>query len=741
MTPSPSPARLLAAVLGGALGAAALVAVGAPVPARFGVLLAFAGTAALCLCRARSSPAERATWGRFALGAGLLGTNALYRMVQLSLDLTGAWSVVPAVLATAALPALYSGLVRWNRGPRLVQRRHEALTGAAAAALVLAALEAWSAHGGPLAGLPLRARLVLELPAAVSAVLLLAAVLTPLSAGVRRDARTWLATVAVVVVVVPVWARALGLSDSTWAPLPMAVAAVLLAVAAARPARTAPAGRRDGALGTGEALVLLLGAVAVLAAAATRVSPLVAALTVTTAVVCAARLVGDLRGLTQLAEVRQQASTDELTGAANRRELMRRIGEVTGRGDQVCLAVLDIDDFGTVNDGLGTSGGDRLLVEVAGRLQGVLRRTCVLGRLGGDDFAVVASAPAGQAPTDPLELGTRLTAAFAEPFTLAGLRLHVTASVGLATTTTDGEQLFLRAEAALRESKRLRAGPVLHDPARHDDTSGQLRLVGQLRQALDRDELVLHVQPQVDVRTGSTVGVEALVRWQHPDRGLLGPAAFVPLAEAHGLIGPLTERVVGLAIAQLADWRAAGVRLRMSVNLSASNLLDEALPERVLARLAEHDVDPADLTLEVTENVFAGDSARVRGVLEELAALGVDLSIDDYGTGWSSVGYLRRLPVGELKLDRSFTADLLTDVRTSAIVGSTIELAHRLGMRVVAEGVEDEATFDELHRLGCDLSQGFWHARPLPAADLPGWLAATGAGAVTAGAPVALPAG
>ncbi|GHE09815.1 putative bifunctional diguanylate cyclase/phosphodiesterase [Klenkia taihuensis] len=735
MTPPPSPARLLAAVLGAAVVVAGLVAAGHPVPARVGVTTAFAGATWLCLRRARSTPAERATWTRVALGAALLGGNALYRLAQLSLDLSGAWSVVPAVLTTAAFPALYSGLVRWNRGHRLLQRRYEAWTGAAAGALVLAGLETWTAHGGPLADRPPTARLLLELPAAVSAVLLLAAVLTPLSAGVR-DPRSWLTTAATSVVVVPVWARALGISEAGWAPLPLATAAALLATAAAMRPRPAPPDRRDGALTAGEALALLLGAVAVLAAAATRVSGVVVVLAGFTTVVCGARLLRGLRGLTQLAEARQQASTDELTGTANRRALLRRIAEVAGRGDQVCLAVLDVDDFGTINDGLGSRGGDQLLVEVADRLQGVLRATCVLGRLGGDDFAVVASAPPGLPPTDPGELGARLTAALAEPFTVGGLRLHVTASMGLAAgSAEDGEQLFVRAATALRESKRLRAGPVLHDPARHDDTSGQLRLVEELRLALVRDELVLHVQPQVDVVTGEPVGTEALVRWAHPERGLTGPASFVPLAEAHGLIGPLTERVVELAVAQLAAWRADGVRLRMSVNLSASNLLDEGLPERLLARLLHHRVDPADLVLEVTENVFAGDSPQVRGVLTALAGLGTELSIDDYGTGWSSLGYLRRLPVGELKLDRSFTADLRTDARTAAIVGSTIDLAHRLGLRVVAEGVEDEPTLRELERLGCDLSQGYLHARPMPAAELPGWLAArvTSPGALTTG--------
>lgn len=437
------------------------------------------------------------------------------------------------------------------------------------------------------------------------------------------------------------------------------------------------------------------------------------------------RLHRTLRDASRLAAAHLQASTDGLTGTANRRALLRRIEQVTAAGRPACLAVLDIDDFSTINDGIGQAGGDRLLVAVAQRLQGALDADHLLGRLGGDDFAVVASPRPGRTGSGPAELSRRLTEALAEPFAVDGLRLHLTMSAGLAAAATpaEGALLLARADAALRESKQRRTGPVVHDPRRSADPSGTLRLVEQLRTALAHDQLRLFVQPQADTTRGVVTGAEGLVRWQHPDRGLLGPADFVPLAEKHGLVGQLTERVLDLAVDQLHRWQQAGTVLRLSVNLSATNLLDDALPERVGARLAARGIPAGSLVLEITENVFVGDSARVTSVLQRLADLGCELSIDDYGTGYSSLGYLRQLPVRELKLDRCYTSDLLVNGRTSVIVRSTIDLAHALGLRVVAEGVEDEPTHARLAELGCDVVQGFWLARPMPAAELETWLA------------------
>jgi EAL domain-containing protein (putative c-di-GMP-specific phosphodiesterase class I) len=306
-------------------------------------------------------------------------------------------------------------------------------------------------------------------------------------------------------------------------------------------------------------------------------------------------------------------------------------------------------------------------------------------------------------------------------------------SVGVTTSaggSDDGSvipaQLLREADVAMYDAKRSGAGVAVYDSSRHADSSGHLALVEELRTALADSQLVLHHQPQVDIATGVTVGVEALVRWQHPVRGLLGPGEFLALAEVHGLMGVLTEEVLVQAVAQAAAWRRSGLDLPISVNLSASNLLDAGLPDRVADLLAQHHLPAESLVLEVTESVLLTDPDRSLAVVAALAGLGATVSIDDFGTGYSSLAYLRDLPVAELKLDRSFTADLLTDDRTEAIVASTIELAHRLGLRVVAEGVEDEATLRHLQSLDCDTSQGYLHSRPVPADELALWFAAHG---------------
>jgi diguanylate cyclase (GGDEF)-like protein len=414
--------------------------------------------------------------------------------------------------------------------------------------------------------------------------------------------------------------------------------------------------------------------------------------------------------------------------------VLRRAEELSSRGTPLALALLDMDKFKEVNDALGHAAGDDLLRMVATRLEAVLRPGDVLGRLGGDEFAVLALMDA-DAPLDEaaLGLGRRLHDRLAEPFFIGGMVIHSAVSVGVTTSasgTDDGSlaptQLLREADVAMYDAKRSGAGVALYDSSRHADSSGHLALVEELRTAMAGGQLVLHHQPQLDIATGATVGVEALVRWQHPVRGLLFPGDFLPLAEVHGLMGALTEVVLGQAVAQAAAWHHSGLDLRMSVNLSASNLLDAGLPGRVAGLLEEHRLPSEFLVLEVTESVLLTDPDRSLAVVGALTDLGATVSIDDYGTGYSSLAYLRDLPVAELKLDRSFTVDLLTDPRTQAIVASTIELAHRLGLRVVAEGVEDEATLRHLTSLDCDTSQGYLHSGPAPADEFARWFAAHG---------------
>jgi predicted signal transduction protein with EAL and GGDEF domain len=359
---------------------------------------------------------------------------------------------------------------------------------------------------------------------------------------------------------------------------------------------------------------------------------------------------------------------------------------------------------------------------VADRLAPALRAGDLLGRLGGDEFAVVACSEPGAGP-DAEVVGHRVLKRLERPFLIHGMSVHVAASIGLTCSSSgDRTELLRQADTAMYAAKRSGTGLAVYDPSRHADSSGHLALVEELRTALSTGQLVLHHQPQVDVSTGCTVGVEALVRWAHPVRGLLAPAQFLPLAEVHGLMGAVTEEVLRQAVAQAADWRRRGLELRISVNLSASNLLDTDLPRRVAALLADAGLPAGCLVLEVTETVLMGDAERSLAVVTALTALGLTVSIDDFGTGYSSLSYLRDLPVAELKLDRSFTADLLVEARTEAIVASTIDLAHRLGLRVVAEGVEHEATLARLAHLGCDESQGYLHSPPLPADLLEQWL-------------------
>jgi diguanylate cyclase (GGDEF)-like protein len=446
-------------------------------------------------------------------------------------------------------------------------------------------------------------------------------------------------------------------------------------------------------------------------------------------------------GMTVVARLRDselRAITDELTGLANRRAVMRRVAELSQAETPLALALLDLDKFKEVNDGLGHAVGDELLRKVAERLQPALRAGDLLGRLGGDEFAVVAPMdPHSDLQQTAVQLGTRLHGRLAAPFSVGGLFVHSSVSVGVTTTRGVGgpdasesaSNLLREADVAMYDAKRSGVGVALYDTSRHADSSGHLVLVEELRTALTTGQLVLHYQPQLDVLTGRTVGVEALVRWAHPVRGLLPPAEFLPLAEVHGLMAPLTEVVLAQAVAQVATWRHAGLDLLVSVNLSASNLLDRSLPGRVAELLAAHAVPPSSIILEVTESVLLTDPDRSLAVVGALADLGLTVSIDDFGTGYSSLAYLRDLPVRELKLDRSFTNDLLVDDRTRAIVASTIDLAHQLGLRVVAEGVEQEETLRDLAFLGSDLSQGFLHSRPLPPDELQDWLSRTEAAA------------
>ncbi len=417
-----------------------------------------------------------------------------------------------------------------------------------------------------------------------------------------------------------------------------------------------------------------------------------------------------------------RALHDDLTGLPNRTQFAIRAEsalEAAGRTGSVAFMVLDLDRFKEINDTLGHHQGDALLRQVAQRLAGAIGPEETAARFGGDEFAVVCPLPGG--PTQVAAVAERLLGAFERPFALDDLELGVQVSIGVALSPTfghDADGLLRRADIALYQAKASPLDIVLYD-AHSDSTSiDRLALLGELRSGIGRGELSLVFMPKVALGDGSVLGVEALVRWQHPTRGQLPPEDFVPHAERTGLIGALTLEVLDQALGQAARWADAGAATRVAVNLSPRSLIDQGLPDQVRAALGRHGIGPDDLELEITESTIMADPMRALVVLEELAAMGVHLTIDDFGTGYSSLAYLKRLPVTTLKIDRSFVTGMLDDGQDQLIVQSTIDLARNLGLAVVAEGVEDEATRIALSALGCDAAQGFLFGPPAAAGTM-----------------------
>ena len=429
--------------------------------------------------------------------------------------------------------------------------------------------------------------------------------------------------------------------------------------------------------------------------------------------------------------LRHQALHDDLTDLPNRTLLYDRmeaaLTAADRNGEPAALLLVDLDRFKEVNDTLGHDTGDRLLEEVAARLQGVVRRGDTLARLGGDEFAVLLRGLPDRGMA--AELAGRLQEAIGRPFMLNGVSAVLDASIGIAHCPehgTDVHTLVQRADVAMYDAKRSRTSIETYSSERDPYSAERLQLLGELRSAIGNDELVLHYQPKVDVGTQRVIGVEALVRWQHPVHGLLGPVEFVPLAERTGAIGDLTRWVLDNALAQARVWRDAGQDLTMAVNLAAANIADATLPDAVAALLERHGVPGELLECEISEHTVMADPRRAMAILERLRGLGVKLSLDDFGTGHSSLSYLKRLPLDEVKIDRSFVMGMTDDDNDAAIVRTTIDLARNLGLEVVAEGVESQQILNDLSALSCDVAQGFFLSRPLPAAELDGWLAALG---------------
>jgi len=426
--------------------------------------------------------------------------------------------------------------------------------------------------------------------------------------------------------------------------------------------------------------------------------------------------------------LRAEAQTDSLTGLANRRQFLRRLERAIRHAARhersAALVMIDLDRFKELNDTLGHHVGDLLLAQFGPRLRDAIREADTLARLGGDEFAVLLTEltdcdAAGR-------VAQRIQAALDEPFALEGLTVHVDASVGIALFPDHGQDasgLLQRADVAMYQAKQEHTGWELYDAERDVHSRDRLALGGELRDALRDGQLVLHYQPKADLRTGEVTGVEALVRWQHPNRGLLYPDAFIALAEKVGLMRQLTAYVLDAALAQAAAWRDKGGPLTVAVNVSATDLMDARFPDEVEALRARHGVPAEALQLEVTENTIMSNPESALDSLARLSETGVSISLDDYGTGYSSLAYVKRLPIRELKIDRSFVFNMDTDPQDATIVRSTIELANNLNLRVVAEGVETDAHWTALGEMGAALAQGYLLTKPLPASELDNWIA------------------
>ncbi len=430
------------------------------------------------------------------------------------------------------------------------------------------------------------------------------------------------------------------------------------------------------------------------------------------------------------AALEHQALHDALTDLPNRVLLHDRLQHAIRAAQRdrtaVALLIMDLDRFKEVNDTFGHHTGDQLLEQLGERLGSVLRGSDTIARLGGDEFAVLL-------PTatlaDAHHIAARLLELLEEPFSLGGLQLEIDASIGIALSPehgTDADTLLRRADVAMYIAKRNGSGHALYNAEQDQHSPMRLALVGELRRAIDQNELSLYFQPKVSLKHSKVLCAEALVRWEHPRHGMLGPDEFVPVAEQTGLIRPLARSVLEAAVRQCNRWRQEGLDLAVAVNLSMRNLHDAEIVDTIRQLLSRWGIPPARLVIEITESSLMADAARAMEVLSRLQEMGVGISIDDFGTGYSSLAYLKRLPVDELKIDKSFVANMARDENDAAIVRSTIGLAHDLGLTVVAEGIEDQATWDLLVELGCDVGQGYYVSRPMPAATLGVWLTTCG---------------
>jgi diguanylate cyclase (GGDEF)-like protein len=690
------------------------------------------GAGLLCLARAVLVRQARAAWAILGLGQGLYAGGTIYWWRWVAPLAQQPYPSLADLLWLSFYPLAYVALVLLVR--RRVHRLQASMwldglvggLGAAALAAGLAFHAILDATGGGVAAVAV----YLTYPAADLLLLVLVMGAVGLLGG-RPDRSLWLLALGMVVFAaadtINLFRQATG-SFQPGTPLDAlwVLAQTLVGLAAWRPSGLDRAVRLEGWAVLAMPSLFALSSIGVLVLGNFQpISQLAVVLATGTLLAVVLRTAITFREVRLLAESRRQALTDDLTGLGNRRLLYRRLEAALARrveGRVVALLIVDLDRFKEINDALGHHMGDQLLRQIGPRLATQLRNGDLLVRLGGDEFAVLL------ADTDPASatgVAQRLLDGLEDPFDLDGVALHVDGSIGLAWCPDHADTpiaLLQRADVAMYQAKAGHHGWQTYAFVGQHQARDRLQTIEDLRAALAGDELVVHYQPKIDPRSRQVVGVEALVRWAHPTHGLLYPDTFLPLAEQTGLMRQLTLIVLQTALQQGQAWRRDGLDLPVAVNLSVANLLDAHLARQVDDLLAGLGLPARALELELTEDTLMADPVRSKQVLADLRALGLRLSVDDYGTGYSSLAYLQELAVDELKLDKSFVMRMTQDRGAAAIVRTTVDLAHSLGLTMVAEGVETEAALAELARLGCDLAQGYHISKPLPAEQLTGWL-------------------
>jgi diguanylate cyclase (GGDEF)-like protein len=421
---------------------------------------------------------------------------------------------------------------------------------------------------------------------------------------------------------------------------------------------------------------------------------------------------------------------DSLTELPNRAlfyDLLRQAILVASReNSKVSVLFMDIDKFKEVNEGFGHGSGDIILKDLAGRLQALLAGRHPVARMGGDEFAIMMRDVAAQ--DDAVELVRDIHQKLKSPFNLDGSSIEVGVSIGISMYPEHGTAvgtLVQQAEIAMSAAKTFQSGYAVYSSDLNQENPRRVTLVGELRRAIENDQLELHYQPKIDIRTGKVIAAEALVRWPHPEYGNISPGEFIPLAERSRLIQPLTQWVIRKAIKDAKDWHGKGIQIGIAINISTRDLNDPGLPELFTGLLADRDVKPDWFTLEITESSIMDDPVNALGVLNRLSGMHLGLSIDDFGTGYSSLAYLSKLPVQEVKIDQTFVMGMSRNKDDAVIVGATIDLGHNLGLKVVAEGVENEQTWQLLKQRGCDIAQGYFMSPPLAILQFEAWLADT----------------